>query len=722
MDKESPFNVKVTKLFEERKKNDNEDRYWQVGTGITQDLTELTIPAYFLKPDQDRIDLQPFDPRFTMGIYYNYIRRNGHIKQPVEAPFHWADWTDMNTLVPYLLETNETKRQCSVLDYREYEILKDKPEDKNKEKKRKALDPKLFCKHDSELPVGFSDGNRLRTGFNVMEYFGNMDEKGVIVAGKSYLYGAAKSPSAVIFLTDEGSYTMIPGKREKLLHNGLVEEFMADRESNKLNTIKEFTHLKKEYPANRDSVVSDYMIHLKHEDFIFDGAKIVQELESKESSLNNREKDYLQSLRYAIKVENDPPKYFKEAKIVGTALGDHYDYRFFNGFNLGYDDKTSKLHRLTRVWLSFCRKQGITTWLAHGSLLSWYWNGIAFPWDDDIDVQMPVMDLHKLSMNFNQSLIVEDTADGFGRYFLDCATFISLRMHTNGNNNIDARFIDVDSGYYIDITGLALTNQSAPGRYDHFIPDGYSSEKNTNIQINDKIKVYNCRNKHFSSLAELSPLVKTFAEGEVAYIPKSYSSILTTEYKSKGMLEKFFRSRFFVPQLRMWVSQDDLRFFLRHRQEWNTFFNTSDVTLEKKKARTLGNLTKLELEQLLDLKEKDLLELLANDEILLEYYATRDMTSVHENEIMRLLFGKSTQSIISTVPDFLPLKFDPFLYRLRHDYDTFQKRVDETSALYERYIKEAVTGQLVALNKEPASTGEPVRNKEPAPTNEAVPA
>lgn len=686
MDKESSFNVKVTKLFEERKKADMEDKYWQIGTNILPEQTELTIPAYFQKLDLDRIDLQPFDPRFTIGIYYNYLRRKGHSEQPVEAPFHWADWTDMNALVPYFFEKDETKRKCSTLDYRGYEILRDKPEDEGKEKKRKALDPAFFCKQDSELPEDYYDGNRLRTGFNVMNYFGSMNEHGVIVAGKSYLYGAAKSPSAVIFLTDEGSYTMIPTKKEKLLHNGLVEEYMKVEQTDKLNTIKEFSKLKKEVRPNMDSVVSDYVINLKHEDFIFDGPLIVKSLQTRDIPLNSREENYLESLKYSIAVENDPPKYFKEAKVVGTLLGDHYDYRFFNGFNLGYDDKSAKLHRLTRVWLSFCRKQGITTWLAHGSLLSWYWNGITFPWDDDIDVQMPIMDLHKLSLNFNQSLIVEDSADGFGRFFLDCATFISLRMHTNGNNNIDARFIDIDSGYYIDITGLALTNQSSPDRYDHFIPDDMSKEKNSKIQINDKIKVYNCRNNHFSSLSELSPLVKTFAEGEVAYIPKSYSSILTTEYRSKGMLEKFFRNRFFVPQLRLWVSQDDLRFFLRHRQEWITYFNNSDADLEKKKIKTEGNLTKLELEKLLNLTERDLLDLLANDEILLEYYSTREMTSIHENEIMRLLFGKSTQGIISTVPDFLPLRFDPFLYRLRHDYDTFEKRVEETGQLYQKFL------------------------------------
>ena len=89
-----------------------------------------------------------------------------------------------------------------------------------------------------------------------------------------------------------------------------------------------------------------------------------------------------------------------------------------------------------------------------------YYHGIGMvwhSWDNDIDVQVPIMDLHKLSLQFNQTIVVEDPEDGFGRYFLDIGSFITLREKGNGNNNIDARFIDIDTGLYIDITALALS-------------------------------------------------------------------------------------------------------------------------------------------------------------------------------------------------------------------------------------------------------------------------
>lgn len=46
--------------------------------------------------------------------------------------------------------------------------------------------------------------------------------------------------------------------------------------------------------------------------------------------LNSKEAKYLQSLKYsAHSVANrGPPKYFSESRLIGTTVGDHYDWRF----------------------------------------------------------------------------------------------------------------------------------------------------------------------------------------------------------------------------------------------------------------------------------------------------------------------------------------------------------------------------------------------------------
>ena len=114
-------------------------------------------------------------------------------------------------------------------------------------------------------------------------------------------------------------------------------------------------------------------------------------------------------------------------------MGEHYDWRFFNGITIGKDEQFIILHRLIKNYLNFARENGIITWIAHGSLLSWYWNGIAFPWDTDIDVQMPISELYKLGRYFNQSLVIENVGDsynefdGMGRYFIDVGSSITHR-------------------------------------------------------------------------------------------------------------------------------------------------------------------------------------------------------------------------------------------------------------------------------------------------------
>lgn len=70
----------------------------------------------------------------------------------------------------------------------------------------------------------------------------------------------------------------------------------------------------------------------------------------------------------------EPPeeKYFHEPgndDILG-----HYDTRFFKGA-VTYEERTDTLVHMTRAYLTFFRENGLETWIAHGTLLGWWWNG-----------------------------------------------------------------------------------------------------------------------------------------------------------------------------------------------------------------------------------------------------------------------------------------------------------------------------------------------------------
>lgn len=682
------FNRKVTSLVRQRQKNDLEHAFWKIETTLTKEQTELELPHYFFEDDASRPDVQPFDPRFTLACYYYYLHMNaGKLPTPVRVPFHWADWMDMSVLDDFIFAKKKTP--CEFLDQRETEENEAVKHDK--QNKHEALDPKEFCVLDDDLHFDHKDGNILRMGFNVKAYPGRMTPEMAMLAGRSYMYTHAPPPACIIFMTDDGSYNITTtGARLKLLHNGIPEHYIALQGKETINTLKQFEILNKKVPSFTDRVINDYKVHLQHEDFVLAPLNIIKELQEKKilTPLTKNEKDYLEGVKFSVATQKSPPKYFLEARIFNTVIGDHYDWRFFGGIKINTEEQELTLHRMVRTWLSFCRKQGITTWMAHGSLLSWYWNGIGFPWDNDIDVQVPLLSLHKLALHFNQSLVVEDGKDGFGRYFIDVTSSITVRGHSNGKNNIDARFIDVDSGLYIDITALAVSGDGSPARYTEGMPEEVNSESNK-YDVNNQLQLYNCRNKHFLSLSEISPLIKSYVEGKVAYIPKRYSDILTAEYNKKGLLEKFFSRRLFMPQLRLWLHQDDLRYFLRARKLWNQYYGakSSEQLVGLSKPNIQGDLSSKEVTTLLELSEPDVMDLLLNDEILMAYAALRDMTSFHENEIMRLLFGKSTQHLIQKGKEFKPLKYEPFLYRLLLDYTTFEDEVERYLGLFEKYIK-----------------------------------
>lgn len=220
-------------------------------------------------------------------------------------------------------------------------------------------------------------------------------------------------------------------------------------------------------------------------------------------------------------------KHFSEAWVMGDekGAGVHYDWRFFKQFDSG-DEKQVILRKLVRAWLDFTSREGIITWLAHGTLLGWYWNGQSLPWDFDGDVQMPVREFDRFARVYNQSLIIDETGN---RFYVDVGPAYVERLRGNGKNVIDARFIDVDSGMYIDITALAYAEQ------------------------NEK---FHCKNWHRYTLESVSPLRRTLFEGKTAYIPNNFVDILTTEYKNDPLGNTRFEGRLWNPYLRLWVQQD----------------------------------------------------------------------------------------------------------------------------------------------------------------------
>ena len=84
-------------------------------------------------------------------------------------------------------------------------------------------------------------------------------------------------------------------------------------------------------------------------------------------------------------------KYFKE-----HPSNSHYDARFASRMRETSvsTNRMVALRKLFLAWSHFADEIVLPYWIAHGTLLGWYFGGRFMPWDDDIDVQ--VVRLHSL--------------------------------------------------------------------------------------------------------------------------------------------------------------------------------------------------------------------------------------------------------------------------------------------------------------------------------------
>ncbi|KKY32797.1 putative mannosylphosphate transferase [Diaporthe ampelina] len=227
-------------------------------------------------------------------------------------------------------------------------------------------------------------------------------------------------------------------------------------------------------------------------------------------------------------------KYFFEAG--GTEALGHYDGRYFQG-EVDYEGHRVALRHLIRSYVSVFRALGIDTWLAHGTLLGWWWNGQIMPWDYDLDVQVTASTLQYLGDHYNRTMheyryVDESTGEEMTKVFLlDVNPNHVERVRGNGMNVIDARWIDTSNGMFIDITGLAERDpEKAPG-------------------------VWACKNNHRYKTTELYPMRETEFEGVPATVPYAFDTVLMSEYGKKSLVTTEWQGHHWDPEVKEWVLQ-----------------------------------------------------------------------------------------------------------------------------------------------------------------------
>ncbi|KAF2878379.1 LicD family-domain-containing protein [Massariosphaeria phaeospora] len=221
-------------------------------------------------------------------------------------------------------------------------------------------------------------------------------------------------------------------------------------------------------------------------------------------------------------------KYFNEPGTTHQ-LG-HYDARYFHGVVSDKERTDTQLHMI-RAYLDFFRSKRLDTWLAHGTLLGWWWNGRRLPWDWDMDTQVSEATLQYLGEKHNHTKHEYTSDDGKTKreYILDINPWLWERERGDGMNIIDARWVDTRNGLFIDITGLSeIHPDTAPG-------------------------VWRCKNNHKYETLELYPMRETVFEGVAAKVPYSYDKILIDEYTEKALILTRWEGHIWDAETKVWI-------------------------------------------------------------------------------------------------------------------------------------------------------------------------
>lgn len=668
-----------------------------LGTDVS---SRYYIPDYLYK---SKSKTYSYDPRLTLGIYLNHItneyRKFNDIKK-IKVPFSWYDWTDLGKDLNKLIDLPQKfKPDCSYVctNYfnkqlqRELEekikgtfVEKEDQEDTNNKDGNNKSPPKRKRKSTKYQMQKYSyckdDNSDSQPGFRIFKNHLKSKPDVKSLQSKSFLYSEASAPISLVFLTENGNVQVetIPNEDNEdkqqysLVHNKLIQNYVNAFK-------KDDEHYKEEIYVDSQQELQElfetmgpldtttpripldtYSVELNESLFVFDGPGYLKS----HNPSNRHEQIFHDSITKSLQTkELLIEKYFEEVLLSRTKThlqGGHFDWRFFSG-DINQEDREMVLSRLLSNWFKLTNNAGLFSWIAHGNLLAYSFNGLNFPWDDDIDVQMPFADLAKLAERFNQSLIIEDPEEGYGRFFIDVSSSLTHRISGNNNNHIDARFIDVDTGLFIDITALAVSSADTSmrfkdrleaiqqkgldvqhedpnifeGIYDDLSRDFMRKLAKENLplykqlrlfereskhsrgkllkdkspaeryDLNYKMQAVNCRNNHFVSLDELSPLKRSFYEKIPIFVPHNVTAILLDEYKPQRKLSAQFHDHTYLPQLRLWIPNNIL----------------TNVFRDERQRRDYNMLS-----------EADMENLLKEESVLVEYSKTFDATLIREKE------------------------------------------------------------------------------------------
>ncbi|KAF7551653.1 hypothetical protein G7046_g7659 [Stylonectria norvegica] len=225
------------------------------------------------------------------------------------------------------------------------------------------------------------------------------------------------------------------------------------------------------------------------------------------------------------------PKFFKESRRSA-----HYDARFSRG-PLEDEAQRSAIKVLVQTYLATFRDLGVQTWLMHGTLLESNTRQQVMPWDLDADVQVTEADMYFLAAYYNMTIYYYKFGDmETGRFFqLEINPYFKHRDQDDILNVIDARWIDMETGLFIDLTAARYAPEHERG--EGILYDKHGHEYRDTFVF---------------------PLRNTTFEGVPALIPFRYKEMLKSEYGERALKNQKFHNHEFDEKEMTWISTEEL--------------------------------------------------------------------------------------------------------------------------------------------------------------------
>ncbi|KAL0935142.1 mannosylphosphorylation protein [Colletotrichum truncatum] len=229
--------------------------------------------------------------------------------------------------------------------------------------------------------------------------------------------------------------------------------------------------------------------------------------------------------------QNQPTKYFHE-----SSFSVNYDPRFASAA-LNSTAQSDAVKVLVQTYLSTFRDLSIQTWPAHGTLLGWWWNKQLLPWDAKPTVQVSNDDINFLAAYHNMTTwYFKYPKIPAGRSFqLEVNPNYVNGRQDDGANTVDARWIDMENGLFIDIMAVRYVKDDSEGEGVLASKDGHEF-----------------RNTY------LYPLLETTFEGVKTKIPYKYKEMLVAEYGKDVLIRKNIKGHTFVDSDMKWIPNEEL--------------------------------------------------------------------------------------------------------------------------------------------------------------------